>query len=359
LYRFIKNISFFLAPNLKKASSLKGLISKYYQMIMTEDGYQGRPIFSHPMSFSLVRKIIDEKIGIDQFKELSKEPVYMASLGQVHKGILKTGDTVAIKIQYPSLDRHVQEDIQSLRLIFRVLEKKGFTINHTHILKDIESITLNELNYNKERHWLQYISQILPPTVVIPVCIEHLCQKNILITHWIDHDPFFSITKLSKAVVIDLFVSFYRPLYQYGILNGDANITNIGIRNNHLVLCDFGCTIPLSSQIIKGLHNLYYGFLSHDKICQSMGLQQLGFDDEYPCVIEFIKLLMKPILNDSDAVLKPISSKDLERIVDSMSEIKYPKHLIYLQRMTLCLHHILGRIRYPINWHHIFKKYVI
>lgn len=348
-----------MAPNREKASSLKGVVSKYYQMMMTEEGHRDRDIFSHPMSFSFVKKIIDSTIGMDQFKFLSEKPLYMASLGQVHKGILKTGDIVAVKIQYPSLKRDSQKDMESLRFIFRLLEKKGFPIDHTHILHDIESTTLNELNYKKEHYWLRYMRHMLPSRVVIPTCFDHVCFDQVLMTHWIPHDPFFASHRISKSVAIDLFISFYRPLYQQGLLNGDANITNIGISNNQLVLCDFGCMIPLPSMIVKGLHHLYDGILNHDWTCQLQGLEELGFVDDHPGIIEFIKLFMGPILNDSPSQFSNLSYDVLVKILNTIPFTIYPKHMIYLQRMTVCLYYILSRIHHPMNWYQIFKRHIL
>jgi predicted unusual protein kinase regulating ubiquinone biosynthesis (AarF/ABC1/UbiB family) len=70
-----------------------------------------------PMHFSLLREMVQNELGDDPenlFAEFDKQAFAAASLGQVHRARLKTGEEVAVKIQYPGIARTIREDIRNL-----------------------------------------------------------------------------------------------------------------------------------------------------------------------------------------------------------------------------------------------------
>ncbi len=70
-----------------------------------------------PMHWSLLREMVHNELGDDPenvFAEFDKHAFAAASLGQVHRARLKTGEEVAVKIQYPGIARTIREDIRNL-----------------------------------------------------------------------------------------------------------------------------------------------------------------------------------------------------------------------------------------------------
>ena len=62
---------------------------------------------------------IEEDLGVktsDLFKEIDDQPVGCASLAQVHRGVLLSGEEVAIKIQYPSIKKFTQIDFRNIQV---------------------------------------------------------------------------------------------------------------------------------------------------------------------------------------------------------------------------------------------------
>jgi predicted unusual protein kinase regulating ubiquinone biosynthesis (AarF/ABC1/UbiB family) len=71
-----------------------------------------------PMHWSLLREMVHNELGDDPeniFAEFDKRAVAAASLGQVHRARLKTGEEVAIKIQYPGIARTIRDDFRNLQ----------------------------------------------------------------------------------------------------------------------------------------------------------------------------------------------------------------------------------------------------
>ena len=68
----------------------------------------------------------------DLFAEFEWEPLAAASIGQVHRGVLRDGREVAVKIQYPNADRMVRADLKNLKALlgslvslFRTCQRAG------------------------------------------------------------------------------------------------------------------------------------------------------------------------------------------------------------------------------------------
>lgn len=79
-----------------------------------------------PVPFSEFERVIREDLGMkpeDIFLKVDDVPVGCASLAQVHRGTLKNGEDVAIKVQYPTVARNTQVDLRNMELVTKVCAK--------------------------------------------------------------------------------------------------------------------------------------------------------------------------------------------------------------------------------------------
>src|SRR6185436_6497525 len=68
-----------------------------------------------------LREELGGRAPTEVFAEFSQEPVASASIGQVHRARLHSGEPVAVKVQYPDIEDMVRIDLHALRRIFNVL----------------------------------------------------------------------------------------------------------------------------------------------------------------------------------------------------------------------------------------------
>jgi predicted unusual protein kinase regulating ubiquinone biosynthesis (AarF/ABC1/UbiB family) len=68
-----------------------------------------------PMHPALIREVLDAELGsaVEQFAEFSDEPIAAASIGQVHRAVLRDGRQVAVKVQYPGVGQAIRDDLAS------------------------------------------------------------------------------------------------------------------------------------------------------------------------------------------------------------------------------------------------------
>ena len=78
-----------------------------------------------PFSSDIAKELIETNLDInieDTFLIFEDEPLGSASIGQVHRAVLKTGEVVAIKVQRPNIERNIRTDLEILSTIAQVAE---------------------------------------------------------------------------------------------------------------------------------------------------------------------------------------------------------------------------------------------
>src|SRR5262245_53930829 len=92
------------------------------------------------------------------FAEFSPEPVASASIGQVHRARLPSGESVAVKVQYPDIEEIVRTDLRALKRIFGVLRWFMPDYGFDTIYGEIREMVLAELDYRLEAAAIQKIA---------------------------------------------------------------------------------------------------------------------------------------------------------------------------------------------------------
>lgn len=108
-----------------------------------------------PMSYGEVVQQLERELGHpDQvFEEFDWQPLAAASIGQVHRARLKSGERVIVKIQRPGIERLVENDLQIILTLARFSEKRSQEakrLNITAMIEDYAKMFLRELDYARE-----------------------------------------------------------------------------------------------------------------------------------------------------------------------------------------------------------------
>src|SRR5690606_2877437 len=112
----------------KVMGELKGPWMKIGQYMSLQDTYSDNDFFeafstlqyeSPSMSYYFTKMQIEKELGKSPdliFKSFSRKPIGAASIGQVHEAYLHTGEKVAVKVQYPDMDKIIKSDLTTLRV---------------------------------------------------------------------------------------------------------------------------------------------------------------------------------------------------------------------------------------------------
>lgn len=242
---------------------LKGAMMKLGQMIsISEDMFLPKEITdlfrdlqknSPSMPTEEVRKMILEnfkKTPEELFLEFDIKPVAAASIGQVHRARLHTGEVVAVKIQYPKIVNAIKYDFQNLHKIDKLVHLLyANKPNIDNMIAELKTSLLEECNYLHEMEQLQYFKEQYKekfPMIVIPAVHPEFCSEQILTMEWVEGDSFeesLHYTDEQKNFLgTSLYESYLYSLFELKRLHTDPQNGNYLFKPDKIIILDFGST---------------------------------------------------------------------------------------------------------------------
>lgn len=206
---------------------------------------------SRPMATSAVTDIFLQELGTSPrrlFAEWSARPFAAASIGQVHRARLATGQLVAVKVQYPRVVEAIEADLKNALLaerasglIFRGLDVGVFT-------GELRERFGEECDYRQEAANQQELARLWAGRegVFIPRVFEELTTKRILVTELATGDDFETFASRASQAQRDrageiIYRFAYESIFRHGLFNADPNPGNYLFHDRGVTFLDYGC----------------------------------------------------------------------------------------------------------------------
>ncbi len=155
------------------------------------------------LEWSTIEAILEEELGeeLSQFVEIDPVAIAAGSLGQVHRGSLKDGTVIAIKVQRPGIRRTIEKDLSGLKAIAELLDSGssigGSSIGRAYdlpgLVEEFRNSLMDELDFRREASNTQQLSKNLSDSsiwkagqVCVPKVYEHLSTERVLTLEWIE-----------------------------------------------------------------------------------------------------------------------------------------------------------------------------
>jgi len=202
-----------------------------------------------------VRKKLDLELGIDvndYFSEIEENPMASASIGQVFRAKLKTGEKVVIKIQRENIRPVVEADLGIMKNLAKTLEKYYDDLkrmNISEIVESFEKMLNEELSLNSElNNMLRFTNNFKNDSRIhVPVVYKTLSNDRILTMEMIEG---FKITDAENIIKIGIETKkvartgldlYLTQFLKHGFFHADPHPGNIFIKENgQIVFIDFG-----------------------------------------------------------------------------------------------------------------------
>ena len=226
------------------------------------------------------------------------------SLGEVHKGVLKNGSEVAIKIQYPGIESKIQSQLLSLLSAAGIVAKlNSQKFNYNEYLEYFSKNLKVETDYIQEAENQYFFYEKLKSysNILIPKVHQYYSSSDILVQDWLEYLNIEQINVFSmeqkKSLANDLFEIFLIQFFKLKKIHGDFHIGNIGFTRdfpNKIVLIDFGAILNLNPAYVKVLSETVYTMRRRNKFDALDVFQKLGFNKNF----------LYPIYKDLPAILE-------------------------------------------------------
>lgn len=186
---------------LKKILELRGFYIKSGQMVAANIGDAFPKIWQDTMSilqdncpakdFHVVKSIVDHEIKHshignsmeDVFLSFDEKPIGAASIGQVHRAVLRTGERVVVKIMYPDVERLFRGDVRTIKMFAKIAQPV-----HVPGLEAVEKQFQGEFDYRREARQMETIRNNLIQAgfienglCMVPSPYLDLCTKRMLV----------------------------------------------------------------------------------------------------------------------------------------------------------------------------------
>ena len=245
-----------------------------------------------PFPLADIERILQEELHQPRseiFSEFSETPLAAASIAQVHRACLVTGDAVVVKVQRPGIDRLIETDLHILMAVARLLEKRVAELRHydpVALVHEFSKSVRRELDFTMEGAntdtFFQHYGE--DPNVKIPQVFWDFSSRRVLVLEEIQGIPIDQIEQIEalgldrKTLAANCLDLFFIQIFEQGCFHADPHPGNLMVlADGCIALIDFGLVGRLNREMLNYLSSWFVAILTQDveemvKIYMRMGI---------------------------------------------------------------------------------------
>ncbi|MCU1279450.1 MAG: hypothetical protein JWM53_2996 [bacterium] len=219
-----------------------------------------------PMKPRVVERLLKAALADDfsrAFASIDPQPLAAASIGQVHRAVLRSGERVVIKIQRPGLRRMVAADLAIMRFFAGLLSQaipELAAMEPVALLEAFERSITRELDFTREAANAARLSALLDgaPEVRLPRIVTSLVRPTVLVMEEVHGVRLNALAEpQQKAARAALLRAFSRQILDHGVFHADPHPGNVLVEaDGRLVLIDLGAVERVDEGLRAGLGRL-------------------------------------------------------------------------------------------------------
>jgi predicted unusual protein kinase regulating ubiquinone biosynthesis (AarF/ABC1/UbiB family) len=370
----------------EKAIEMKGIMIKVGQFLSSRIDFLPDEYIAElsqlqdrvpPHDYAGIGQRITDSLGSppeEIFSSFDREPIAAASLGQVHSARMKDGRQVAVKVQYPDIEKIIETDIRMFGLLIRIMRGRAGTINLRVLHEEFSKIVRAELDYLQEGKNAERFSENFKgdDRIVIPEVKWEYTTRKVLTLEFVggikitECDAVKSSGIDCREVVNLLAETYSRMIFVHGFFHGDPHPGNIFVREGPtLVFVDFGMVQAIPNDVRRELRRFANAIVESNTAGILEAMERMGFIIEgadYSLLTGVAQSLIDKYRDISPAELKALTvediSKEIENIIGVIRYIQIPNNFILLGRTIGMLNGISFKLNPDVNIIEIGKPFI-
>ncbi len=370
----------------EKALEMKGVMIKVGQFLSSRKDFLPDEYIEElsdlqdqvpPHDFREIKRRIIDELGSapeDLFSEFDKEPIAAASLGQVHRAVLKDGREAAVKVQYPGIEEIIETDIKMFEFLITLMRGRMGWINLRVLHGEFSRIVRAELDYVQEGRNAERFRQNFSADerVVIPRVYWKFSTTKVLTLEFVGG---IKITEcvLIKASGVDcrmlvslLSETYAKMIFVHGFFHCDPHPGNIFVREGPtVVFVDFGMVQAISDSTRRNLRRYARAIVENDAAAIVEALEKMGFlieGADYGAIADVTQELIDKYRYSTPEELKSLTvdqiGDEIDNIRSVINNFQVPNYFILLIRTIGMLNGMAYRLSPEVNIIEIAKPYV-
>jgi predicted unusual protein kinase regulating ubiquinone biosynthesis (AarF/ABC1/UbiB family) len=289
------------------------------------------PPFDNAIAYQLIETELGRPVN-EIFSELSPTPVAAASLGQVYRGRLHSGEEVAVKVQRPNLRPVLSLDLYLLRWAANWLSPwLPLNLGHdlTLIVDEFGNKLFEEIDYlNEGRNAEKFATNFRnDPRIKVPVIYWRYTSRRVLTLEWLNGFKLTDTQRIREAgldpeSIIEIGVtSGLQQLLEHGFFHADPHPGNLfAMPDGRMGYIDFGMMDQLDEFTKETLVDAIVHLINKDYADLAQDYVKLGFltpETDIRPIIPALEALL------GDAISKNVGDFNFKTITDKFSELMY------------------------------------
>ncbi len=323
---------------------------------------------------SIMRKVFEDSLAPElksQIEWNETSPLASASIGQVYRAQYR-GHEIVLKIQFPEIDKTIENDIRVLKRLSSVLNfATQKEVEFESVLEEVKEVLIQETNYRLEAQFTERYRTLAAniPEIRIPQVYSEISNERILalsfekgtrILDWIEKNPSQAARNRVGKILLDLYI---REFLDWGLVQTDPNFGNFlyDEDTDQLVVLDFGATREYSAEFRNQYLSLIRLLRANDRegiLTYAADLGLLDRRESAEAQQLFIAMVSQSIglFEDRNQPYDFSDSKFPEEarkhVFDFIRALKYtppPKAILFLHRKLGGIYHILRKLKAQVD----------
>jgi predicted unusual protein kinase regulating ubiquinone biosynthesis (AarF/ABC1/UbiB family) len=231
------------------------------------------------VSFELIQRMVEQSFTMplaEVFASFDPTPIASASLGQAHRAMLWTGQTVVVKVKRPGIDQIVEADLSALRFVIGQLNHWSAVrrrVDLPAIFQEFTRTLREELDYVAEAHNAERLGVAFAenPRVLIPRVYWSHVRRDVITLEYVPGIKVTAYERIEEAGISRselaeiLLQSYLQQFLVDGFFHADPHPGNVFARPGPtLVLVDFGMVGRLTARMRNDLRDVFLGIVKRD-----------------------------------------------------------------------------------------------
>ena len=386
--RFAEKASLDVAEQL---GNMKGVMMKLGQMVsfiletLPDEAQKSlSSLYSDapPMAAKLAHQVVTDELGAPPeqlFLDWPSDPIAAASVGQVHKVVLRDGRQAAVKVQYPGAGQAITADLDNAQAMYALMGMfalKG--LDTKSLVKELRLRMIDELDYRIEAaSQIEFAAYYKDhPFVSVPPVVQQLSTERVLTTEWVDGMSWGDfVIQADDAAKQRAGESIWRfaqhSLYLHGAFNGDPHPGNYRFQSDGSVtFLDFGLVKRWQPGEWEQLGpTLDAVIVQRDPEALMAAMQEVGFLTanhglDAQAIFDYVSCPYVPYLTDTFTFTRDFMRDTLTTMLDLkgphapvIAQLNIPPSFVILDRVVWGVSAILGKLNVTAPWRAMLLEY--
>lgn len=273
---------------------------------------------ANPISYETILSVLEQeykKKPEEIFLSIDPTPLGSASLAQVHRARLVTGELVAVKVQRPGVREIMAEDIDIMRSASSIASKfarNSQIVDFESVVDELWETFQSETDFSVEANGLKEFRKFTAGYryADCPKPYMHLCTPHVLVMDYIEGISISKPEQLTAAgydleeIGIKLVDNYASQILDAGFFHADPHPGNIIVRDGQIVLIDLGMTGRLDTRMRTILSDMIFSVAKRDSQGLESGLLRLSENKGRETV-------RAELLSDLDDIIEQYGTVDL------------------------------------------------